>query len=70
MNKLIDLMDAEDIEIEEAIQIANDAVMPGICMNKNCDHITQVEPDQTKGWCTVCSTGTVKSLQILLLDTL
>jgi hypothetical protein len=42
-----------------------DSVAPGICMNPDCDYSTEVEPDQDRGWCEVCETGTVKSCLIL-----
>jgi hypothetical protein len=42
-----------------------DSVSPGICTNEDCDYTTDVEPDQTEGYCEVCGTQTVKSALIL-----
>jgi hypothetical protein len=38
---------------------ALDSVSPGICTNDGCDYTVEVEPDQDRGWCEVCGTGTV-----------
>jgi hypothetical protein len=38
-----------------------DSVVPGICMNKDCDYTTGCEPDARENWCEVCQTNTVKS---------
>lgn len=43
-----------------------DSVMPAICMNEGCDYSTEMEPDQTHGWCENCDTNTVKSAAILM----
>jgi hypothetical protein len=40
-------------------------VVPGICMNPDCEYTTEVEPDQRQGWCGECGTTTVKSGLIL-----
>lgn len=45
---------------------ALDSVVPGICMNPDCDYTTGVEPDQYEGWCEICGAGTVKSALILM----
>jgi hypothetical protein len=42
-----------------------DSVCMGICCNPGCDYTTEVEPDQTEGYCEVCGTGTVKSAMVL-----
>jgi hypothetical protein len=36
-------------------------VVPGICMNPDCDYATEVEPDQTEGWCEECEMRSVRS---------
>ena len=41
------------------------SVSPGICQTIGCDYTTEVEPDQTEGWCEVCGKGTVASALIL-----
>jgi hypothetical protein len=52
--------------LEELLEaVFSDSVSPGICMNDGCDYTTEVEPDQTQGWCEVCGTNTVKSAPIL-----
>jgi len=38
-----------------------DSVVPGICMEEGCSYSTEVEPDQTQGWCEECDKGTVES---------
>jgi hypothetical protein len=42
-------------------EYALEDVVPGICMNPNCDHTADVEPDQREGWCEECGTGSVQS---------
>jgi len=42
-------------------EYALDDVVPGICMNPDCDYTTEVEPDQRQGWCEVCGTTSVRS---------
>lgn len=42
-----------------------DSVSPGICTNDGCGYTTEVEPDQSEGWCEICQTNTVKSALIL-----
>lgn len=49
-------------------EYGNESVMPGICMNEGCDYITNVEPDQDRGWCEECHTNSVKSLMELALS--
>jgi len=38
-----------------------DSIVPGICTNPGCDYTTDVEPDQSRGWCENCNTNTVAS---------
>jgi len=42
-----------------------DSVVPAICTNPDCDYTTEMEPDQTRGWCESCETNTVKSCLVL-----
>lgn len=42
------------------------SIMPGICMNVGCNYTTDVEPDQTRGFCESCRTRTVKSIAELI----
>lgn len=46
-------------------EYALDDVVPGICMNPDCDYTTDVEPDQREGWCEECDTGSVRSGVVL-----
>jgi hypothetical protein len=43
-----------------------DSVVPGICINPDCDYSTSVEPDCRSGYCEECSTQTVRSPLVLL----
>ena len=43
-----------------------DGVMPAICTTPNCGYSTEMEPDQSHGWCENCSTNTVKSAAVLM----
>lgn len=36
-------------------------VVPGICMNPDCDYTAEVEPDEREGWCEECETRSVRS---------
>lgn len=40
-----------------------DSVCPGICLR--CGYSTEVEPDQSRGWCEECEAGTVVSALVL-----
>jgi hypothetical protein len=42
---------------------AADSVCPGICMT--CDFVSDVEPDQDKGWCENCDGNTVQSALVI-----
>lgn len=65
--KLRTLAEAEgyasvDALLEAAVM---DSVSPGICITHSCNHTTEIEPDQDKGWCKACGTKTVQSALIL-----
>lgn len=67
MDKLEELAELEGFGnvfdlLEEA---STDSVVPGICMNPDCNYTNGVEPDQDKGWCELCNEGTVKSCLLL-----
>jgi hypothetical protein len=65
--KLAQLADAYALTVEELLEeYGNDSVVPGICMNPECDYTGEFEPDQREGWCGVCETNTVASLLVLL----
>ena len=69
MNKLDTLIDIEGFtDIDEMMhEVLNSSVNPGICMNKNCNYTTIVEPDCATGYCEMCDTNTVKSATELIL---
>jgi len=41
------------------------SIVPAICMNKDCDYTTELEPDSTRGYCECCQTNTVASILVL-----
>jgi hypothetical protein len=42
-----------------------DSVCPAICMTEGCDCTTEMEPDQTEGYCEACGGNTVVSAFVL-----
>lgn len=53
-------------EVEELLEAAShDSVAPGICTREGCDYTAEVEPDQDRGWCEECRTGTVQAALVL-----
>ncbi len=52
-------------EDEFVREYALDSVAPGICMADDCEYSTDVEPDQTEGWCESCGTQSVTSGLVL-----
>lgn len=44
---------------------AGDSVCPAICMTEGCDHTTEMEPDQDRGYCEACGGNTVVSALVL-----
>ena len=66
MTKLEQLCEIEGLTVEELVKSGTfDGTCYGICTNEGCEYTTEVEPDQTQGWCEVCNTQTVKSGLIL-----
>ena len=66
VDKLTELADIEgQDEMAMLEQAVIDSVVPGICMNEDCDYTTGVEPDSDSGWCEFCGTNTVKSCLML-----
>ena len=43
-----------------------EGVNPAICMNKECNYSTEMEPDQAHGWCESCGTNTMESASVLM----
>lgn len=53
--------------MELLADVGHDSVVPGICMNKDCDYVSlSMEPDQGQGYCEECGTNTVKSIHRLV----
>jgi hypothetical protein len=66
MSKIDDLAKIEGLSVEELLtQATFDFVAKGICTNPSCNYTTDVEPDQSEGYCEVCDTNTVKSCLVL-----
>ena len=65
--KIKELVEQFGYENEEEMLIDSgfDSIVPGICMDENCDYTTDVEPDCEEGWCEICDTGTVKSCLVI-----
>ena len=66
-DKLEDLAQAEGYfsGYDMITEVGLDCSVPGICMTEGCDYTTQVEPDQTEGYCEQCKTTTVRSCCVL-----
>ena len=66
MNDLLQLL-ADDAGFDDPMEMleeaSTDSVVWGIC--PRCHYITEVEPDQTQGWCENCEAGTVKSCLVI-----
>ena len=39
-----------------------EGTVPAICMEIDCDYTTNMEPDQTMGWCPQCKKWTMVSM--------
>ena len=63
VQKLNELINVEGFE--DAEQMVNASLVDcdtyGICSNDHCNYTTNVEPDQTAGYCEACGTTTVIS---------
>lgn len=65
-NKLRILASAYGMTIQEMLeQGMMDGICPAICIASDCDYTTDMEPDQTRGWCEVCGKNTVASALVL-----
>jgi hypothetical protein len=42
-----------------------DSVAPAICTEPECDHTTEMEPDQDAGYCEACGKNSVASALVL-----
>jgi hypothetical protein len=66
MQKLTTLAEAYGLTVDELIEeYALDCVVPGICMNPDCEYTAEYEPDQREGYCDMCDTGSVRSALVL-----
>jgi hypothetical protein len=65
--KLMKLCDLEGFNsLDDLLQAAvTDSICPAICMTEGCDSTTEMEPDQTEGYCEVCGGNTMVSALIL-----
>jgi hypothetical protein len=65
--KLGELAEIEGFaSVEELLEACvHDSVSPGICTRDGCDYTTEVEPDQTEGWCEECKAPSVQSALVL-----
>ena len=65
--KLKKLAEIEGYDDDVALiaDAATDSVCPAICMNEGCDYVTEMEPDQDRGWCESCGTNSLKSALVL-----
>lgn len=65
-DKLTILADVYDSSVEEMLEeYLAQSVVPGVCMNPDCDYTGEYEPDQREGWCDECGTSSVKGLLVL-----
>jgi histidinol-phosphate/aromatic aminotransferase/cobyric acid decarboxylase-like protein len=68
--KLAKLIEIEGFDDEaELFEAAiSDSVSPAICCNPDnptCDYTAEMEPDQDRGWCEMCESGTLVSALVL-----
>ncbi len=65
--KLMKLCDAEGIKgIDDLVALSvNDSLCPAICTTEGCDHIAEMESDQTEGYCEACGENTMVSALVL-----
>jgi hypothetical protein len=65
--KLMKLCDAAGFDSLADLLAASmsDSVCPAICMTEGCDYTTDMEPDQTEGYCEACGGNTVVSALVL-----
>ena len=65
--KLIRLCEAEGFKDPNDLLLAVgcDSVCPAICITEGCDHTTDMEPDQTQGYCEACGGNTLVSALVL-----
>jgi hypothetical protein len=64
---LVKLIEIEGYDsLEELMEaVFSDSVSPAICMNEDCNFVSEMEPDQDRGWCDECRTNTVVAAPVL-----
>jgi hypothetical protein len=65
--KLMKLCEIEGFASVEGVLFLSitDSVCPAICMTEGCDYTTEMEPDQSEGFCEECGGNTVTSALVL-----
>lgn len=65
--KLKTLMKAEGYEgLHDFLDaVVGDSISPAICIEPTCNYTTEMEPDQTEGYCEACGQNTVVAPLIL-----
>ena len=65
--KLMKLCEMEGFRTLDQLlrHVASDSVCSAICMTEGCNHTTEMEPDQDRGYCEVCGGNTVTSALVL-----
>jgi hypothetical protein len=65
--KLMKVCEAEGFDnLDDLLALSVvDSVCPAICMTEGCDHTTEMEPDQTEGYCEACGGNTFVSVLVL-----
>lgn len=66
-NKLATLAELEGYNdsMDMLEDFAFDSIVPGICVEYGCDYTSDVEPDQSNGWCEMCDENSVVSCLVL-----
>ena len=62
--RLLDVAGFESLE-ELAEAVFSDSVSPAICVEPDCDHVAEMEPDQDAGYCDACGKQSVTSALVL-----
>lgn len=63
IKKLVEATDTPEMVLIENAVMRGTAW--GICKKPGCDYTTEVEPDQTHGWCEHCNSQTVQSILVM-----
>jgi hypothetical protein len=64
--KLMKLCEVEGFtSFEDLCAEAMAGECPAICMTEGCNHVAEMEPDQTEGYCEACGGNTLCSALVL-----